>query len=92
MPYAEFIQWIARYQLSPFGDERADLRAGIVASTVANCHATRRSKAFEPADFMPKFEGSAKRGTERMSDAEMAAKFAAFAKRHNARAKAVPNG
>ena len=39
MPYAEFIQWLAVYRLSPFGDERADLRAGIVASTVANCHA-----------------------------------------------------
>jgi hypothetical protein len=88
MPYAEFIQWIARYRLSPFGDERADLRAGIVASTMANCHATRRSKAFEPSDFMPKFEGSGRKGAERMTDSEMASKFKAFAQRHNAKAVA----
>ncbi len=91
MPYAEFIQWLAVYRLSPFGDERADLRAGIIASTVANCHATRRSKAFEPADFMPQFEGNRK-GQKRMSDADMASKFKAFAQAHNARAQAVSRG
>lgn len=44
--------------LEPFGEERADLRAGIVASTVAN--AARDPKVqrdpFTPQEFMPKFE------------------------------------
>ena len=48
---------MAYYGLAPFGEERADLRAGIVASTVANANrdATRRAQAFEPSDFMPQF-------------------------------------
>lgn len=52
---AELSEWAAYYRLEPFGDERADLRAGIVASTVANTAQTRKRKAFKPADFMPKF-------------------------------------
>ena len=44
--------------LEPFGEERADLRAGIVAATVAN--AARDPKVqrdpFTPEEFMPKFE------------------------------------
>ena len=32
----ELSEWMVYYELEPFGEERADLRAGIVASTVAN--------------------------------------------------------
>ncbi len=48
-------EWIAYNQLEPIGEERADLRAGIIASTVANVHRGKR-KAFKASDFMPKFE------------------------------------
>lgn len=53
---AELSEWIEYYRLEPFGEERADLRAGIVASTIANCHVGKRGKAFKPSDFMPFFE------------------------------------
>jgi hypothetical protein len=44
--------------LEPFGEERADLRAGIVASTVANTARDPKVQRdpFTPQEFMPKFE------------------------------------
>ena len=32
----EFTQWVAYYGLDPFGQERADMRAAVVAKTVAD--------------------------------------------------------
>ncbi len=55
MPPAEFKWWMAMYQLEGWGEQRADLRAGIVASTIANVHTTK-GKRFSPKDFMPDFE------------------------------------
>jgi hypothetical protein len=53
----ELAEWEAYYHMEPFGEERADLRAGIVASTVANVQRDRKKKPqpFKPEDFMPKF-------------------------------------
>ena len=36
--------------------QRADLGAGIVASTVANAHRSGRSQSFSPQDFRPYVE------------------------------------
>ena len=52
----EFGLWLALYRVDPWGEQRADLRAGIVASTVANYAGMQRSKsagAAKPTDFMP---------------------------------------
>jgi len=91
MSAREFASWQAYWAIEPWGEHRADLRMGILASTYANCHAGRRGKAFEPADFIPRFDGK-KKGQERMSDADMAAKMKAFAALHNARTKVAANG
>jgi hypothetical protein len=48
----ELTEWMAYDSLEPFGEQRADLRSGIVASTIANCHRSR-GPAFKPQDFMP---------------------------------------
>lgn len=48
----ELSEWRAYYGLNPWGPERADLRAGTIASTVANC---LTDKGFKPSDFMPKY-------------------------------------
>lgn len=53
MSAVTFVDWQRYASLEPFGEERADLRAGIVASTIANCLAGREGKAFSPEDFMP---------------------------------------
>lgn len=44
-------------RIEPFGDGRADLRAGIVASTVANTarDPKKRARPFAPREFMPRF-------------------------------------
>lgn len=52
---AEFAEWLAYYRLEPWGEERGDLRAGIVASTVANAWRGKDVLPFNPGDFMPEF-------------------------------------
>ena len=51
----ELTEWALYAEMEPFGETRADLRAGIVASTMANLYQKKGSKALAPADFMPKF-------------------------------------
>lgn len=51
-------EWMALYEIDPWGEQRADLRSGIVASTLANIHRDpkRRASAYKPEDFMPYVE------------------------------------
>ncbi|MFA5161866.1 MAG: DUF4035 domain-containing protein [Elusimicrobiales bacterium] len=51
----ELTEWQTYYELEPFGEDRADLRAGIVASTVANVSRKSGTKPYKAQDFMPKF-------------------------------------
>jgi hypothetical protein len=48
----ELSEWMAYYRLEPFGEVRADVRAGIVASTLANVHRKRSAPPFSPLDFL----------------------------------------
>lgn len=52
----ELSEWQAYYGLEPFGEDRADLRAGIVASTVANVSRKSGTKPYKAQDFMPRFD------------------------------------
>jgi uncharacterized protein DUF4035 len=54
----EFSAWLAYWQLEPWGEGRADLRAGIITSTMANIHRGRDTEAFTPRDFMPTFDAA----------------------------------
>jgi len=76
----EFAEWRAFYELEPWGDDRADLRAGIVASTIANVNRGKGQKAFNPGDFMPEFDKPVRK---KQTPAEMAAVMTLFAKRQN---------
>lgn len=52
----EFALWLAEYAREPWGEVRSDLRAGIVASTVANFagrQLPRDAEAKRPSDYMP---------------------------------------
>lgn len=53
MPAAELTAWRAYWQISPFGDYRDDVHAGVVASTIANVHRGKGRKPFSTEDFMP---------------------------------------
>jgi len=57
------MEWIAFHSLEPWGEERADLRAAIVASTIANVNRAKGQPAFKVADFMPEFDRAARRQT-----------------------------
>ena len=74
---AELTEWIAFYQLEPFGPERGDLQAGIVAATVANVNrdAKKQKKPYSAQDFMPKFEGQGAGGKGQKSPEELQRKW-----------------
>lgn len=53
----ELAEWMAYYDLEPWGGARGDLQAGIVASVMCNLRRDRRVRPtpFAPADFLLKF-------------------------------------
>ena len=52
MTHTEFAFWVAYHGIHPIGDTRADLRAGIIASTIHNANITKKSDGKTPTDFM----------------------------------------
>ncbi len=56
MPARELDDWMAFAQIEPFGEARADLRMGILASVIANANRAKGGKTFEPSDFIPVFD------------------------------------
>jgi hypothetical protein len=52
----EFDEWRAFYALEPFGDWRADHRAGVIAATVFNMNKAEKTDPLSPRDFMPLIE------------------------------------
>lgn len=54
MTWSEFLDWIAYYELEPFGPERVDWNAAMVASVIANANRDpkKRKKPFTVNDFI----------------------------------------
>jgi len=52
----ELAEWMAYYALDPWGCQRDDLQAGIIACTIANAN-SGKGRAFQPIDFMPYADG-----------------------------------
>jgi len=77
---AELSEWMAYYQINPFGEWRADLRNGITAAVMANAHRGRGARAFKAKDFIPQFDRP-----EKKTPAQLGAIFDLFARSHNAR-------
>lgn len=57
MSASELIYWQAYSSIEPFGEWRADLRAGTIAAAIYMNNPNRKkgSKKFKPQDFMPVF-------------------------------------
>lgn len=56
MSSTQLSEWMAYDRIEPFGPQRDDLRAGVIASTVYNVQRTKRSqKVAKPSDFMLTF-------------------------------------
>jgi hypothetical protein len=71
---SELTDYMAFDRIEPFGEVRADLRAGIVASTVANHGMSPPKEAARPIDFMPLQN---KRGPLEVADRDEHAKLMA---------------
>lgn len=58
MSSREFAEWLAYYNLEPFGEVRADLRMATLAALIANANrdARKRKEPYTPRDFMLTFE------------------------------------
>ena len=65
-------EWQIYEAIEPFGEQRADLRAGIIASTIANVNRGKGQKAFTATDFMPYLEQNTG-DTEQSAEAATAA-------------------
>lgn len=51
---AELEEWRAYYSLESWGGPKKDVRAGIIASTIANVNRGKNTKAFSHEDFILK--------------------------------------
>jgi len=78
---AELTEWAVFYEMEPFGPERGDLQAGIVAATVANVNrdAKKQKKPYSAQDFMPRFENGAGEPKAAKSPQELQQKWQAIA-------------
>lgn len=52
----QLAEWMAYYAVDPFGDQRGDLQAGIIAATVSNRWRGKNEAPAKPVDFMPYIE------------------------------------
>jgi hypothetical protein len=51
----EFLEWLEYWRQEPWGEERADHRAGVISAVIANVNRGKNSPMFRPADFMPRW-------------------------------------
>lgn len=54
----EFAEWMAYAKIEPFGPEREDQRAGVIAALIANVNRDSKSKPepFTVEEFFPRYE------------------------------------
>lgn len=50
---AELVEWMAFDAIDPIGEDRADLRAGMIAAAVCNAPYYKLKKRAQASDFMP---------------------------------------
>ena len=63
---AELSEWMMYYRMEPFGQERDNLHAGIIASVFANANRKKGKKAFEIKDFMLQFTRKEKKTDQQL--------------------------
>jgi hypothetical protein len=79
MTWRQLRGWMAYYRTDPWGGERDDLHAGIVAATIANVY-RGKARAYKPSDFMPQFQPRPRRT---QTKDEALGVLMAIAKAHN---------
>lgn len=66
MSSEEFCEWIAYYEMNPFGPKRDDYQAALIAKTIAQVNAPK-GKVFKLDDFMLSFKTRAAQEDRKMS-------------------------
>jgi hypothetical protein len=84
LTWPQLREWMAFYELSPWGAERGDLQAAIVASTIANVWRAK-GRRYRVADFLPTFGARAQTQEEMAAVLTMAAQAARRAKNGRSR-------
>ena len=56
MSSSDITEAMAFERIHPFGEDRADIRCGIITSTIANINRKSGSRPYKIHDFIPKFE------------------------------------
>lgn len=79
MDSREFCDWLAYDRVDPFGETRADLRAAMIASVIANANRGKSQRAFKVEDFLLDFSGERKR----QDWMEMQANLLTWSEAHN---------
>lgn len=64
MPLPLFFEWMEYAKRKPFGEERADLRMGILASALVNIQLAKGQRHTRPLDFMPFSKGAGARAKQ----------------------------
>lgn len=67
----ELTEWMSYYQIEPFGEEREDLRMGIISSTIANVNKGKNGKTYKPKDFIPNFNKPTQTWQEQLKAIEL---------------------
>ncbi len=53
----EIVYWLAYFRLDPWGEERADVRAGVMALSALTPWRGKDAEALEPLDLLPDWSG-----------------------------------
>lgn len=64
IPLPTFYNWLDYASRKPFGEERADLRMGIMASALVNIQLAKGQRLAKPIDFMPFSDGHKRRSKQ----------------------------
>lgn len=58
IPHRVYLEWLAYYRQEPFGEERADVRMGMLAAHMANMWAREKGDPpYDWRDFVPRYGG-----------------------------------
>lgn len=71
MSSVELTEWMAFYQVEPFGTDVDMLGHAITASTIANVNRGKDQKAYSPKDFMPEWQQGDQGVNQQLQFAEM---------------------
>ncbi len=81
IPASELMEYMAEYNIEPFGADRDDLRIGYAAAVTYNVNRPRRARGLKPKDFIPQYHAPRVQSADHIKNV-----FMMFAKAHNAKA------